>query len=122
VRVIDYKTGKPKSRNEIEGLTESAKNTPGGGGYKRQLIFYKLLLDHWQDGRYRMREGVLDFIEPTEGGSYRQESFEILRDEVDALAGDIRRVAADIQTLAFWEMRCGDKDCAACTLRDLMDA
>lgn len=34
--VYDFKTGKPKSRNEIEGLTKSS-----SGNYKRQLIFIK---------------------------------------------------------------------------------
>ena len=38
VRVIDYKTGKPKTRNEIEGNTKTS-----DGNYKRQLTFYKLL-------------------------------------------------------------------------------
>jgi DNA helicase-2/ATP-dependent DNA helicase PcrA len=121
VRVIDYKTGAPKSRNDIEGKTESAKHKPGSGGYKRQLVFYKVLLDRWQEGRYRMREGVLDFIEPTDGGTYKQEAFEIGRDETDALIGDIRRVAQEIQNLSFWETRCEDDDCSACALRDLME-
>jgi DNA helicase-2/ATP-dependent DNA helicase PcrA len=121
VRVIDYKTGSPKSRNEIEGLTESAKHKAGSGGYKRQLVFYKLLLDRWQEGRYRMREGVLDFIEPTDGGTYKQETFEIGREETDSLMGDIRRVAQEIQELSFWDTCCDDDACASCALRDLME-
>jgi hypothetical protein len=40
VTVIDYKTGKAKSENEIRGLTQSS-----DGGYYRQLVFYKLLLN-----------------------------------------------------------------------------
>lgn len=121
VRVIDYKTGRPRSRNEIEGLTKSARTQPGSGGYKRQLVFYKLLLDRWQNGRYHMREGVLDFIEPTDGGTYRSEAFTIGHDETDALADEIRRIAQEIRTLAFWNTRCTNDECAACELRALME-
>ena len=34
VKIIDYKTGKPKTRNDIEGKTKSS-----NGDYKRQLVF-----------------------------------------------------------------------------------
>jgi RecB family exonuclease len=122
VRVVDYKTGKPKSRNEIEGKTKSAQATPGGGAYKRQLVFYKLLLDLYADGMYSMKEGVLDFIEPTESGTYKKEAFVIEHDEKIALEEDIRRIAHEINTLAFWNERCGDDACEACALRDMMDA
>jgi len=121
VRVVDYKTGKPKSRNQIEGTTKSAARTPGAGAYKRQLVFYKLLLDRYADGRYRMQEAALDFIEPTEAGSYKYEPFVIEQDDARALEDDIRKVAREIRTLSFWNERCEDPDCSACALRELMD-
>ncbi|MBP9759841.1 MAG: ATP-dependent helicase [Candidatus Pacebacteria bacterium] len=121
VRVIDYKTGKPKSRNEIEGTTKSLEDMPGAGGYKRQLVFYKLLLDRYNEGEYRMQEGVLDFIEPMESGKYRRESFTITNDDVRGLEEEIRRVAKEITTLSFWDTRCEDPKCAECALRDLME-
>jgi hypothetical protein len=122
VRVVDYKTGKPKSRNEIEGKTKSAQATAGAGAYKRQLVFYKLLLSMYADGMYNMKEGVLDFIEPTESGMYKKEVFIIEKDELLALEEDIRRIANEIQTLSFWNIRCGDPKCDSCALRDLMES
>jgi len=122
VRVVDYKTGKPKSRNEIEGTTKTAQNKPGSGGYKRQLVFYKLLLDRYNEGQYRMQEGVLDFIEPMASGKYRQESFVITSDQVHELEDEIRRVAREIIDLTFWDERCEDTACGACALRDMMEA
>lgn len=121
VRVIDYKTGAPKSRNEIEGLTATARRTSGSGGYKRQLIFYKLLLDKYADGKYRMQEAVLDFIEPTKSGTYKRELFVIESAEVRDLEAEIQRVAEEIRTLAFFDTRCADPDCSACALRELME-
>lgn len=121
VSVVDYKTGKPKSRNEIEGLTKSAQSKAGAGGYRRQITFYKLLLDRYNDGQYRMQEGVLDFIEPNDSGKYKRESFVITTEESSALEDEIRRVAEEIRTLSFWDTRCGDDTCTACRLRDLQE-
>lgn len=116
VRVIDYKTGKPKSRNEIERKTQAE----GAGEYKRQLVFYRLLLDRFENGRYRMGEGVLDFIEPTQSGAFKQEAFVIGADETHELEEDIRRAAEAVQALSFWDVRCGREDCEDCVLRDMM--
>lgn len=120
VSVIDYKTGKPKSRNDIEGLTKTAQSKPGSGGYKRQLVFYKLLLDRFQEGRYAMDEAVLDFIEPSASGAYKRESFAISDSDASELAETIARVADEVRNLAFWDARCGDRACSACALRELM--
>jgi DNA helicase-2/ATP-dependent DNA helicase PcrA len=56
VNVVDYKTGKPKTRNELMGETKNA-----NGDYYRQLVFYKLLLKYWNDGKYNMQSGIIDF-------------------------------------------------------------
>ena len=61
VKVVDYKTGKHRSRNDIEGLTANS-----DGGYKRQLVFYKLLADLDRNFNLRVVETELDFVEPDE--------------------------------------------------------
>ncbi len=121
VDVVDYKTGKPKSRNEIEGKTKTLLNKSGSGGYKRQLVFYKLLLDIYKDGKYKMNDGVLDFIEPNQSGKYKKECFKITNDEVTELKEEIRHVSNEIMNLSFWDKRCDDPKCEACALRDLME-
>jgi DNA helicase-2/ATP-dependent DNA helicase PcrA len=114
VNVVDYKTGTPKSRGEIEGKTKSS-----NGDIKRQLIFYKLLLDRYDGGRYRMASGEIDFIEPDKGGKYHREFFEVTDEEVVGLEKEILRVADEIIHLKFWDSRCGEKGCEFCELRDL---
>jgi RecB family exonuclease len=84
LRVIDYKTGKPKSRNHIEGKTQGS-----DGGYKRQLVFYALLLQLHDDERYQTRNGVLSFVEPTPKGEVKEESFTITDEEIEGLKGEI---------------------------------
>ena len=84
VRVVDYKTGKPKSRNAIEGTTASS-----DGGYKRQLVFYALLLSLYDDERYRTNTGVLSFVEPAANGAIKEETFMITDEEIAALKAEI---------------------------------
>ena len=116
VRVVDYKTGKPKSRNEILGTTKNSE-----GDYHRQLVFYKLLLDRYRDGMYRMQTGVIEFVVPDmRTGRCKREIFAISREEVVMLEQTVARVAKEILTLAFWNKRCGEVGCAYCKLRDIL--
>ena len=89
VRVVDYKTGSPKSRNHIEGKTKDS-----NGDYKRQLVFYKLLLE--REGKYRMEEAVIDFVEPTDSGKHKREAFSITDEEVQELTAQIAAMADDL--------------------------
>ncbi|MBI2100388.1 MAG: ATP-dependent helicase [Candidatus Vogelbacteria bacterium] len=109
VRVVDYKTGKPKTRNDIMGLTKSS-----DGNYHRQLVFYKLLLDQ---GKYNVVSGLIDFIEPDEKGRYHQEEFALTDDEVNNLKELVLETANNILNLKFFTTGCGKKDCEYCRLR-----
>ncbi len=114
VNVVDYKTAKPKTRNEIMGATAQS-----DGNYYRQLVFYKLLLEHYRDGALSMQSGTIDFVEPDDKGKYHKELFEISEDEVRELADTIRRVAREVTELSFWDKRCDDPSCEYCALRAL---
>lgn len=114
VRVIDYKTGKPKSRNEIEGLTKNS-----DGGYKRQLVFYKLLLS-LKKPPFIMEHARIDFIEPDDKGQSRSELFEVAEDDVTALIKTIEEMAVDMYTGAFAQKGCKKKECRFCTLSSLI--
>lgn len=83
-RVVDYKTGKPKTRNEIEGKTKNS-----DGNYKRQLVFYALLLALYDDERYLCRTGVLSFVQPDSKGRVHEEVFEITDEEINDLKKEI---------------------------------
>ena len=113
VNVVDYKTRKPLTRNQIEGKTKNEDER-----YKRQLVFYKLLLDNF--GKYEMVSGELDFIEPNEKGEYKKEKFTIEDNEIKALKETIARVVEEIINLKFWNKNCSKKDCPYCRLRSIM--
>ncbi len=113
IRVVDYKTGKPKSRNAIMGNTKT-----DDGEYFRQLTFYKLLLS--LEGKYRMHDAMLDFIQPDERKKMHREVFEHDELDVDALIKEIDAAAQDIWSLGFWERTCEEADCSYCSLRKMM--
>lgn len=109
VNVVDYKTGKPQSRNKLEGKTKDA-----DGDYKRQLVFYKLILDRYKSGEWNMKTGTLDFIKPDDGGRLRREAFVITDEEVRELETTIADAAGKI--LAFDFQGCEKPDCEWCAL------
>jgi DNA helicase-2/ATP-dependent DNA helicase PcrA len=94
VRVIDYKTGRARSRNEIEGKTASADED-----YKRQLIFYQMLADLDPQFPYKVTETGLAFVD--DGGRFPIELFEITKDEVEDLKTLIKNVYKQMLTLEF---------------------
>jgi DNA helicase-2/ATP-dependent DNA helicase PcrA len=116
VNVVDYKTGKPKSKNDLSGLNKNST-----GDYLRQLTFYNLLLNNYQDNKYKMVSGEIDFIQPDEKGNYRKELFTITPIMVGELIEQIRAVSKEILDLSFWDKICDDKNCEFCSLRKMIN-
>ncbi len=108
--VVDYKTGKYKTRNELAGSTKNA-----DGNYLRQLTFYKLLLDRSSQS-FRMESGRIDFVEPDEKGRYYQHDFVISADMANELYQTIVEISRDIASGEFLKKGCGDKECEYCAL------
>jgi DNA helicase-2/ATP-dependent DNA helicase PcrA len=106
VHVIDYKTGKPKSKVDEN--------------YKRQLVFYKLLLELDEKKKYQMVSGELDFVEPDDKGKFKRFKYEVTDKEVVELTDLIKKTAEEIYNLKFWGEICEDKDCEYCALGKLM--
>jgi len=112
VRVTDYKTGKPKSHNELMGGTKNA-----SGDYYRQLVFYKLLLGMMPQNLFHMIEGEIDFIEPHDNGEARKELFEIPDEHVHELKELMQKTLKSILNVEFWE---DDPDPEVCEYHELV--
>jgi len=89
-----------------------------GGEIKRQLVFYKLLLDEYKAGKYKMIAAQVDFVEPDEKGKCKRQRVTVTQEEVDSLKAEVIRIADEIRALAFWNQKCGDKNCLYCKLRE----
>jgi len=113
IRVVDYKTGKPKSENVIIGqssiseYSDREKELPETirGRYQRQLVFYKLLAELDKTFPYNVTQAEFDFIEP--GGVHQDKhivrSFNISDKAVEDLKILIKEVMSEIRSLAFLE-------------------
>lgn len=115
INVVDYKTGNPKSRNELAGLNKSST-----GDYLRQLTFYNILLNNYQENKFKMVSGEIDFIQPDEKGNYKKEMFTITKEMTDQLIDQIKNVSKEILDLSFWDKTCEDKKCEFCALRKMI--
>ncbi len=111
VRVIDYKTGKSKTRNEIEGNTKNS-----DGDYKRQLTFYQLLAELDKSFQYEVKETQIDFLEPDAQNNFHRENFIISDEDVTNLKKEIKDSVAKIRDLDFTRTEDFTK-CATCPFK-----
>lgn len=112
VRVVDYKTGSPKSRNEIEGKTKNA-----NGNYKRQLVFYALLLELYDKSDFKTRDMLLSFVEATNSGVIKEELFTITDQEIEALKAEIIAATQAITDGSWLDEPCDSSTSDYCALR-----
>lgn len=93
VRVVDYKTGKAwseKNKDEKESL-------------RRQIVFYKLLLQQYEENgkKFVMTEGVLDFVEPNKKGVFEQERITVTDADCETLKKEINDFAKSMLSGEF---------------------
>lgn len=115
VRVVDYKTGLPKSAKQLAGLTKQS-----SGDEKRQLVFYRLLLQSAYPGKYQVRSGQIDFLRPDKQGKYHKVELELDAADVEKLQDRLKQMVQEIHQLSFWHKTCGRADCQYCQWRQMM--
>lgn len=107
-QLIDYKTGRSKTINEIDGKVGTAEYSerelslpePLRGPYKRQLLFYKLLLQLDHSFTAQVQSGVFEYVEPVDG-KYLTRELALLDEDVKLLKILIQEVMAEIRELKF---------------------
>lgn len=105
VKVVDFKTGKARSANEIEGktvssnLSERERDLPESirGPYKRQLLFYKLLTKLDKSFPYEVLSGEFEFVEPNPRDKIVVRNFELLDEDVKELEKLIKSVVKELR-------------------------
>ena len=111
VNVVDYKTGDPdKARDRLQGPSEK---DPNGGDYWRQAVFYKLLVDNYEQKGWKTISTEFDFIEPDKKKNYRREKVIINPSDVTTVTQQIATTWQKIQNREFY-IGCGKEDCHWC--------
>jgi DNA helicase-2/ATP-dependent DNA helicase PcrA len=111
VTVVDYKTGNLKYAKEK--FVRPNDNTPNGGDYWRQAVFYKLLVEHDRTKDWHVVDTVFDFVEPINDGEYHKEHIRISQEDIETVTGQIKTVYQKIMAHEF-NTGCGRKDCEWC--------
>ncbi len=111
VNVVDYKTGdidKAKTK-----LMPPGNNEPNGGDYWRQAVFYKILVDNYEQKNWQVVSTEFDFIEPDNKKEYRKVKLVITPQDITTVTEQIKRVWQKIQDRDFYT-GCGKDDCRWC--------
>ncbi len=111
VNVVDYKTGDPdKAIPKTKGPSDK---DPNGGDYWRQAVFYKILVDNYEQKDWKVVSTEFDFIEPDKKKNYRREKIVITPSDITTVSQQISTAWEKIQNREFY-IGCGKEDCHWC--------
>jgi DNA helicase II / ATP-dependent DNA helicase PcrA len=111
VNVVDYKTGDiDKALPKMKGPDEKE---PNGGDYWRQAVFYKILVDNYEQKDWKVVSTEFDFVEPDTKKEYRKEKIVITPEDTATVSQQIKAVWDKIQARDFYT-GCGKPDCHWC--------
>jgi DNA helicase-2/ATP-dependent DNA helicase PcrA len=111
INVVDYKTGDvDKALPKLKGPNDKE---PNGGDYWRQAVFYKILIDNYDQKDWRVISTEFDFIEPDKKKEYRKVKVVITPEDTATVRAQISDVWDKIQAKDFYT-GCGKEDCRWC--------
>jgi len=111
VNVVDYKTGDiDKARAKL--LPPNDKD-PYGGDYWRQAVFYKMLVDNYENRGWHAVSTEFDFVEPDKKKNYQKVKVTIAPADITTVTQQIVTVWDKIQQRDFYT-GCGKEDCHWC--------
>jgi DNA helicase II / ATP-dependent DNA helicase PcrA len=111
INVVDYKSGDiDKAMPKLKGPSDK---DPNGGDYWRQAVFYKLLIDNYEQKDWKVISTEFDFVEPDKKKNYRKEKIVITPADITTVTQQIKTTWDKIQARDFYT-GCGKEDCHWC--------
>jgi DNA helicase II / ATP-dependent DNA helicase PcrA len=111
VNVVDYKTGDVEKAKE-KLMPPNGKDT-NGGDYWRQAVFYKILVDGYEQKDWKVASSEFDFVEPDKKKEYRKIKILIAPEDITTVIQQIVTSWQKIQNREFYT-GCGKPDCHWC--------
>lgn len=111
IDVVDYKSGHVEKA--LLQLKPPHNENPNGGNYWRQAVFYKILIDNYQQKNWKVISTEFDFIERDENGLYRKEKVFIETRDIETVQQQITAMWAKIQSRDLFT-GCGKPSCHWC--------
>lgn len=112
VNVVDYKTGDIEKAKDK--LLPPNDKYPHGGDYWRQAVFYKILVDNYDQKNWQVVSSEFDFIEPDKKKHYQKIKLVISPEDIATVTHQIGEVWEKIQARDFYT-GCGKPDCHWCS-------
>ncbi len=111
--VIDYKTGDP-DRSATANTAPPNEKEPMGGDYWRQMVFYKLLMENYQDRNWHVTMGIFDYLEKSKkNGGYKRIKVPVFANDEEIVRKQIKDTYVRIMNHEF-DRGCGKEDCYWC--------
>ncbi len=111
INVVDYKSGDiDKALPQLKGPNDK---NPEGGNYWRQAVFYKILIDNYDQKDWKVISTEFDFVEPDKKKEYRKEKIVITPNDTNIVREQILTAWEKIQAKDFYT-GCGKEDCHWC--------
>lgn len=111
VNVVDYKTGDfEKAKKKFNPPNNK---DPNGGDYWRQAVFYKILVDNYEQKEWRVISTEFDFVEPDNKKVYHKRKVVITPEDITTVTQQITDTWNKIQNKEFY-IGCGKEDCHYC--------
>ncbi len=111
VNVVDYKSG--DIDKALAKMKPPHEKDPNGGDYWRQAVFYKILIDNYEQKDWKVVSTEFDFVEPDKKKEYRKVKIIITPQDTETVSQQIKEVWAKIQARDFYT-GCGKEDCHWC--------
>ena len=111
INVVDYKSG--DIDKAMPKLKPPHDKDPNGGDYWRQAVFYKILLDNYEQKDWKVISTEFDFVEPDKKKEYRKEKITINPEDIETVKQQLTTVWAKIQARDFYT-GCGKENCHWC--------
>lgn len=111
VNVVDYKSG--DIDKAMPKLKPPHDKEPNGGDYWRQAVFYKILVDNYEQKDWKVISTEFDFVEPDKKKEYRKEKIVISPADTETVKQQITDTWQKIQDRDFYT-GCGKEDCHWC--------
>ena len=109
VHIVDYKTGS----HRVDKLRPASEKNPHGGSYWRQLIFYKLLYENFDQTGRIAKSGEIAYLDPNAKGQFVSKSLVFELGAVQKVKELTKEVYEKIMGHGFYE-GCNDPKCHWC--------
>lgn len=111
--VVDYKTGDP-DRSAYAQTAGPNEKEPLGGDYWRQMVFYKLLIENYQEKNWKVARGMFDYIERGRlSNEYKRIYVPVFQQDEEIVRKQLKDTYSRIMNHEF-DTGCGKETCHWC--------